>query len=145
MVSSVVSALCVSLCSGTPFEKYVRYVCALVCASVIVFPVTGLFDFRFSDDSVSLPYPAASSAPGPSYGVAASYAENEVKEYVSSLMYEKFGIIPADISIEIDIGNGITVGEMTVVLEKKDDGRRKEAEEFLNSFLGSGIKVVTDE
>lgn len=145
MVSSVVSALCVSLSSGTGTEKYVRYVCALVCASVIVFPVTGLFDYRFPDVDVSLPETAASSVPVQPYGVAESYAESGVKEYVSSLLLEKFGIIPVDISIEIDIGNGITVGEMTVILEKSDEGRRKEAEDFLRSFLGSGIKVVTDE
>ena len=144
MASSVLSSVCVSLSSGTAFEKHIKYVCSLICAVILVFPFAGMADdiehtsAEYSFASVSVPEEKAS-------GIAADFAEESVKEYVSALLGEKFGIIPYDVCIEIDSGNGITVGELTVTLGESDKDACAEAEAFLYSVLGGGVRVICDE
>ena len=144
LASSVLSSVCVSLVSGTPFEKYIKYVCSLVCAAVLVLPFAGLVEdadlpvTEYSFASVSVPDEKAS-------GIAADFAEESVKAYVSGILEEKFGIIPYDVRIEIDTGDGITAGGLTVTLCGSDGGLRDEAEDFLYSVLGGGVKVICNE
>ncbi len=141
MTSSVVSAVCVSLASGTQFEKYMRYVCALICASVIVFPLAGVIDISDFKDVPAL----KAETPESENVIVSAFASESAADYIKNMVCEKFGIIPADVRIEIDIGDDITVEDVTVVLESKDESIRGEVGDFLLSSLGYGIRVVTDE
>ena len=54
LAASICSAICVSL-AGEGYEKYIKYVCALVCAVMLVSPLCGL-DISAVLPGASLPF-----------------------------------------------------------------------------------------
>ena len=87
--AAVISAVCAAFASGTALERYVRYMCSLVCLAAVVLPLV-----KAIPDAVpeyDLPSAAAATAED-----AGGYFENAARalteEYIKRLSYEKTGI-----------------------------------------------------
>ena len=137
--AAVISAVCAAFASGTALERYVRYMCSLVCLAAVVLPLV-----KAIPDAVpeyDLPSAAAATAED-----AGGYFENAARalteEYIKRLSYEKTGIIPVAASIEINRTDRETVvGGITVCVSKADSDRVSELKAALERELGTVVGV----
>ncbi len=138
--SAVISAICTALASGTELEKYVKYVCSLVCAAAVALP---LVSAAFRSQPAELPQVEYRALSEPEYGgYFEAAAVNGVKEYVASLVFEKTGITVCNISIEINRNGGETVvGALTVYVTPEYSDRVPEIKDALERELGGKVGV----
>ena len=138
--SAVISAICTALASGTELEKYVKYVCSLVCAAAVALP---LVSAAFRSQPAELPQVEYRTLSEPEYGgYFEAAAVNGVKEYVASLVFEKTGITVCNISIEINRNGGETVvGALTVYVTPEYSDRVPEIKDALERELGGKVGV----
>jgi len=138
LIASVLSAICSSLASGG-LEKYVKYVCSLICAVAVIMPIVAFFG---SDADLKLNYSMEVSEYSAGDYITAE-AEKKVREYINRIVYEKFGIYAQDISIEIYSEDGeVIVGNITVTLKNGDGEYAEETRDFLLETLGGSVEVV---
>ncbi|MDD4124966.1 MAG: stage III sporulation protein AF [Eubacteriales bacterium] len=138
LIASVLSAICSSLASGG-LEKYVKYVCSLICAVAVIMPVVAVFN---GDIDTKLTYSVEANEYSTGDYISAE-AEKKVREYIKHIVYEKFGITVQDISIEIYSGDGeVVVGNTTVTLKESDGEHVNEVRDFLLETLGGSVEVV---
>ena len=106
---------------GSGFEKHIRYVCALVCTIAVIAPL-------------------AKVSGGESTVV--DIAEQNAKEYISSLLMKKFGISCTDVRIELDSdGDSVTVTGVCVTI---DGGDAVTIKRWLDETLGGNVEVIYD-
>ena len=107
---------------GSGFEKHIRYVCALVC-------------------TIELPVVAETEVSGGESTVV-DIAEQNAKEYISSLLMKKFGISCTDVRIELDSdGDSVTVTGVCVTI---DGGDAVTIKRWLDETLGGNVEVIYD-
>ncbi len=138
LVASVLSAVCTSLVSGG-LEKYVKYICSLICAVAVIMPITAFFG---GEADLNLDYSIEVSEYSAGEYI---FGESEKKacEYIKRIVYEKFGITVRDISIEIySEDEAAVVGGITVTLEEGDGEYAGEVSDFLLETLGGPVEVV---
>ena len=136
VISSVISVLA---CGG--FEKYVKYIASLVCASVIIIPIKNIdFSscFEYTEYSAS-----ATEAPSLLYSESARLTEQSATSYITELIFNKFGINVSGVSIKIDWEKKDPIIEaITVSLNKEDIALSGEIKGYLYEILGGEVKVI---
>lgn len=130
-----------TMLAGGKMEKYMKYIVSLVCLCLMILPLRGIFKLDFSS--------AVSEIDGISYPVyeydldslAVAEAENRFGEYINTIVFDKFGIMPQSTNIEIDWEpNEPVIRSITVVL---DDGAYiGDVEAFLGGELGGEVYVI---
>jgi len=136
--ASVISAVFGALWANEKTEKYMKYVTCLVCAAAVIFPIAKSFDIAEANDILSEISVFESS--GSEY--AFEKAENSVKSYIAGIIYEKFGITPDTVIIDIYSENNETVvSGIKVILKIEDKGKAKNVESYLSDFLGAKTEV----
>ena len=126
-------AICMAA-TGTAFEKSVKYLCALLCALTVMSPLA-----EISLKGISLPSAETVSAADTTSAVTAE-AERQVGDYISSLLFERFGISGAGVSIDLYSEDGtVYVGNVTVTLPSGSDAAGVRS--YLKEALGGEICV----
>lgn len=121
---------------GSGFEKHIRYVCALVCTIAVIAPLA-----KADLSAIELPAAAETEVSGVESPVV-DIAEQNAKEYISSLLMKKFGISCTDVRIELDSdGDSVTVTGVCVTI---DGGDAVAIKRWLDETLGGNVEVIYD-
>lgn len=121
---------------GSGFEKHIRYVCALVCTIAVIAPLA-----KADLSAIELPAAAETEVSGVESTVV-DIAEQNAKEYISSLLMKKFGISCTDVRIELDSdGDSVTVTGVCVII---DGGDAVTIKRWLDETLGGNVEVIYD-
>lgn len=121
---------------GSGFEKHIRYVCALVCTIAVTAPLA-----KADLSAIELPVVAETEVSGGESTVV-DIAEQNAKEYISSLLMKKFGISRTDVRIELDSdGDSVTVTGVCVTI---DGGDAVTIKRWLDETLGGNVEVIYD-
>ena len=121
---------------GSGFEKHIRYVCALVCTIAVIAPLA-----KADLSAIELPVVAETEVSGGESTVV-DIAEQNAKEYISSLLMKKFGISCTDVRIELDSdGDSVTVTGVCVTI---DGGYAVTIKRWLDETLGGNVEVIYD-
>ena len=121
---------------GSGFEKHIRYVCALVCTIAVIAPLA-----KADLSAIELPAVAKTGVSGGESTVV-DIAEQNAKEYISSLLMKKFGISCTDVRIELDSdGDSVTVTGVCVII---DGGDAVTIKRWLDETLGGNVEVIYD-
>ena len=121
---------------GSGFEKHIRYVCARGCTSAVTAPLA-----TADLSAIELPVVAETEVSGGESTVV-DIAEQNAKEYISSLLMKKFGISCTDVRIELDSdGDSVTVTGVCVTI---DGGDAVTIKRWLDETLGGNVEVIYD-
>ena len=141
----VVTAVCGGICSVLVeggFEKYIKYIAALVCTLVMITPLKDLdMDFEsqefwdleevFSDSGTEL------------YPLAAEMTEIRGEEYISQMVFSQFGIKALSVDIKIDWGQTEPViQDIEVVLPKEEAEKKQDIGDYLKKLLGGEVRII---
>lgn len=122
---------------GSGFEKHIRYVCALVCTIAVIAPLA-----KADLSAIELPVVAETEVSGGEKSTVVDIAEQNAKEYISSLLMKKFGISCTDVRIELDSdGDSVTVTGVCVTI---DGGDAVTIKRWLDETLGGNVEVIYD-
>lgn len=121
---------------GSGFEKHIRYVCALVCTIAVIAPLA-----KADLSAIELPAVAETEVSSVESTVV-DIAEQNAKEYISSLLTKKFGISCSNVRIELDSDDdSVTVTGVHVII---DGGDADIVKHWLEETLGGSIEVIYD-
>lgn len=140
--ASLVSALCAALASGTKLERYVKYICALVCVACAALPLLSAIP-KGIENGVSVP--KTEITPVNDAGYFQAYASGYIEEYIKDFVFSKTGITPAGVCIEINRTERETVvGNITVTLSRADSGSADDVRSALEDGLGIKADVEVE-
>ena len=120
------------LSDGSPLGKYVRYISALVCITIIISPLSTILK-GFSAISINNSRgddTSDSSTPTELQSSAKRMTEKQIAEKIK----EKFGIIPKGVCIVIDRDGKITV---EIQLNEADKDKKELVDKFIESLISS--------
>lgn len=139
LASALISGMITMLVSGSYAEKYIKYLCALVCVSVTVSPLIKLsFDYK-SDERFEEVVPAIDDN---GTELIENTAAKQINEYINQLIFDKFGITDAYVSINIsDCDQTLTVESILLYINESTNTAPAEIEEYLLTVIGGKIKV----
>ena len=142
LITSVCGGICALLAWGG-FEKYIKYIAALICTVLVLSPFR---DMDISDSAedimgeISVNYETSVQN---MYALAGEMTEEKTKQYISDLVFSESGIKPTCVNIKIDWNkNDPVIENITVTLNSVDFSRAAEVKEYLFSVLGGEVSVV---
>ncbi len=142
LVASVCGAVCSTLAWGG-FEKYIKYIASLVCVCLMISPfrdidIDSAIDFDEKLISVSAP-----ETEGGLYTIAYGMTETRTEEYISEIVFAKFGIKPVYADIKIDWAtNEATITDISVALSKQDMAYADKTKAYLLDTLGGEVNII---
>ena len=137
LATSVCGTLCIMLCGGG-FEKYIKYIAALISVSVMILPLRHINKSDFAIDSNL----QSTLDKNMLEKTAEEIAAEKTESYISQEVLAKFGINPTDISISIDWEReDPTVTSITVYIPKNSEKATK-IQGYLTTLLGGEVKVI---
>lgn len=142
IIASVTGTVCALLTKGG-FEKYIKYITALICTIILISPLSRK-DFssaaqEYRDALELLSREEMNNMYGPSDNLARQRAE----EYITEVLFEKFGIKPHYCNINIDWNsNEPTVKSIEVGITSQTEEQRKQIKAHLENLLGGEVKVI---
>ncbi len=141
LTASVCGVLCTMLAKGG-FEKYIKYISALICAVIIITPLASI-DISPLTDAVGEISDNLPSQPTDLYTLSGKMTEERAEEYISEAVFNKFGIKPiySDIKIDWEPETAI-VQKITVALASDDIGIAEEASGYLFGLLGGEVEII---
>ena len=140
LVASVCGAMCVALSFGG-FEKYIKYICSLVCICLMIVPFREI-DIEAIKDSYEISF---SEQEGESslYAVSSQLAEERAESYITEIVFSQFGIKPLSTDIKIDwTQTEPLIEDITVSLSHEDMQKAEATKEYLMFILGGKVNVV---
>ncbi|MBP5155961.1 MAG: hypothetical protein J6252_05200 [Clostridia bacterium] len=137
LIASVFGALCAAF-AGARFEKQMRFIAALCLLAAALLPlknvVPDLKELAAGEGGCSLPETPAADA-------FYAGAEDAAEEHVRALLYDRFGIKPRAVSINIDWDS--ETPEVTRVCVELPPGADVSAvKNYLDEELGGETEVV---
>ncbi len=139
ILTSVCGSLCTLLADGG-YEKYIKYIVALICAVIILSPFREL-DLKEIENALSDTHINENISDG-LYPLATDLTEEKTKEYISSIVFSKFGINPISINIKIDWSREEPIiQEIKVYLDSDSMKHSREISEYLSMALGGEVYV----
>lgn len=142
IITSVCGAICAMLAWGG-FEKYIKYIASLVCICLIIAPFRDI-DLSQAKDLITEEVSSVTpELPNGLYPLAAEITEQRAEEYISEIVFTKFGIktVSADIKIDWESEEAI-IESITVTLSKKDMKYSAEASAYLETVLGGEVTII---
>lgn len=135
LTASVLGALCAAF-AGSAFEKYLRYLAALICILLVLAPfrsfdASGLLRTDFSGAEVSLPEGKTLTE------LAGAHAESEVCAWIAQSLSAQTGITAAEVRIDIDwTENEPVIRAVCLVLPPEEANRAEEAAAWVMDSYG---------
>ena len=135
LAASVLGALCATFV-GSTFEKYLRYLAALICILLVLAPfrsfdASRLFQTDFSDAEASLPEGKTLSE------LAGEQAESEICAYIAQCLSAETGITASDVRIDIDwTEDRPVIRAVRLILPPEENHRAEEAAAWVETTYG---------
>lgn len=135
LTASVLGALCAAF-AGSAFEKYLRYLAALICVLLVLAPfrsfdASRLFSMEVSGGETSLPEGKTLSE------LAGEQAEGEICAYIAQCLSAETGITAADVRIDIDwTETQPTIRAVRLLLPIEEAHRAEEAAAWVEKTYG---------
>lgn len=135
LTASVLGALCAAF-AGSAFEKYLRYLAALICILLVLAPfrsfdASELLRTDFSGAEVSLPEGKTLTE------LAGAHAESEVCAWIAQSLSAQTGITAAEVRIDIDwTENEPVIRAVYLVLPPEESNRAEEAAAWVMDTYG---------
>lgn len=115
--ASVLGAVCAAV-AGSAFEHYIRYIAALVCILLIVYPFRS---FSFSVPEESIPMQETVSQADSLQCLAGALAQEEISRVIADALYAQTGITAASVRIDMEwTEKEAVITAVTLVLEQKE-------------------------
>ena len=142
LITAVCGSICVMLSWGG-FEKYIRYIASLVCVALIITP------FRNIDVSDIEEYAKGeigneiTGNTSELYSLASDMTEKRAEDYISQIVFSRFGIntVYTDIKIDWDKEEPV-IESIYVALSQDDMTNAQSAKDYLTDVLGGEVTVV---
>ena len=142
LITSVVGALC-TVFTLSPFEKYIRYIASLVCVALIILPFREIDVSELKDDIFDGVSDEISEKTTDINILASDMAEKRAEEYISQIVFQRFGINTVDTDIKIDWEKEEpTINSIEVILKREDMHNAHSAKEYLADVLGGEVTVI---
>ncbi|MBQ4317377.1 MAG: hypothetical protein IJC20_03920 [Clostridia bacterium] len=142
LVTSVCGAVFAVLAWGG-FEKYIRYIASLICVTLIILPFRDIDVSEIkqvAEDGIRSEISQNSSE---LHLLASDMAENRAEDYISQIVFQRFGINTVSTDIKIDWEKEEPVIEsICVTLRQEDMNKAETAKEYLIGVLGGEVTVV---
>ena len=141
ILTSVIGSVCAMLTSGG-FEKYIKYIAALICALVILSPLKSI-KTEIGDNLAENLLPESVEYENGLYSMSAEITEQKTEEYISETVFSEFGIKPlySIININWDVEEP-TVESIKTALSKEDISRADEVENYLTTLFGGEVEII---
>lgn len=142
ILTSVAGTVCALLTKGG-FEKYIKYITALICAFILISPLS-----RADFSSAKQEYEKAAEMISQEEmndlcRLSGDLACQRAKEYITEELLEKFGIKPHYCNINIDWNsNEPTVKCIEIGITSQREEQREQVRAHLENLLGGEVKVV---
>ncbi len=142
LVASVCGALCSMLTWGG-YEKYIKYICSLICICLMILPFREI-DFALEDfDAEAVTTP--SNPDDGLYTLSTELTEVRIGEYIDEIVFSQFGIKPKGSYIKIDWTLKEPIIEsITVAFSNEDMHLADKAGAYLSSALGGEVKIIEE-
>ncbi len=141
ILTSVVGSVCAMLASGG-FEKYIKYIAALICALMILAPLKGLsggIDTDLTEEFIS----ESETYENGLYSMSAEMTEQMTEGYISETVFSEFGIKPLYSIININWdADEPTVESIKTALSKEDIRIADEVGKYLKELLGGEVEII---
>lgn len=140
LVASVCGTMCSMLANGG-FERYIKYICSLVCICLMIMPFREI-DLSKTINAPDFPLDFEEPEKG-LYSVSSQLAETRAEDYISEIVFSQIGIKPqsADIKIDWTLTEPI-IESITVSLAYEDMEKAEETKSYLSNVLGGEVNVV---
>lgn len=140
LFASVCGAVC-ALLAGAGFEKYVKYIAALVCVFMMIAPLKGIVLDEYGLSGIGELSVGEISVDAPL--IAEQMAEENAEAYICEIVFGKFGIKEVSANIVIDwSGPDAVIREITVAVPAEENGIIGEIRDYLVQTLGGEVNVV---
>ena len=142
LVTSVCGTMCSMLANGG-FEKYIKYICSLVCICLMISPFREMDLTKITELAVVTT--EMESEENGLYAVSSQIAENRAEEYINEIVFSEIGIKPQSTDIKIDWTLREPIIEsITVLLATEDIGKSDVTKTYLSNLLGGEVHVVAE-
>lgn len=144
LVASVIGSVC-SILGGNRFEKYIKYIASLICLLIILIP------FRKTDineiiDNDNIQWEIQNqNNQADLNNLSQAMTEKRLKEYINEIVFNKFGINPSDINININwTEDECIIQEITVKLSKNNMKYSDDIKAHLEKNLGGEVEIIEE-
>ena len=128
--------------AGEKFERYIKYISSLVCICLILLPLKSIDPEKEAEDfEISLPAQTETDKKDLNV-LSEDLTENNAEKYICEIVFGKFGIKPQYADINIDWTEKTPeIKNISVTLQKKDNGKKDEIKKYLENILQGEVKV----
>ncbi len=140
IITSVCGSVCTLLASGG-FEKYIKYIVALICTVLMLSPFRDMelteIEDSFSDISDSFDQSEGL------YPLAAEMTEARTEEYISQMVFSEFGIYPLYTNIKIDWEQPEPIIENIIIAVGSENmSFSEDIKKYLKDILGGEVEII---
>ena len=129
-----------SMLAGGVFEKYIKYIISLVCIIIILLPLKYILGLTFNIESYT--YNESMPEVSDSEKWILEVSRERAISGISNAIFQKFGIKPYSVDIEIEsIEGDIVVNKVMVVLTEDDREYFSSVKNYLSDLLGVEITI----
>lgn len=144
LVSSVIGSVCSMLGSGG-FEKYIKYIASLVCLLIILIPFRKTDIKEIINDEKFQWEIQNDNSPSDLDNLSQSMTEKRLKEYINEIVFNKFGINPAGVNININwTEDEAIIQEISVKLSKSNIKDSDDIKAHLEKSLGGEVEIIEE-
>ncbi len=141
IITSVVGSVCAMLANGG-FEKYIKYIAALICALMILSPLKNPdvdIESIINEDIL----PESETYENGLLSMSAEMTEQKTEEYISETVFSEFGIKPLYSIINIDWdADEPTVQSIKTALSSEDIRHSEDVGKYLRELLGGEVEII---
>ena len=150
IIAAIIGTVLSSL-DGEAFEKYMKYIVALVCIMILLLPLKAVVNLTLNIEE----YTNTESIPSVSgsEGYIVQRSKQRIESAVAEAVQRQFGVqtnrVQANIRINDVSENGykkdIVVDSIDVWIKKSEEMRLIEIKSYLSSMLGVEINIFSEE
>lgn len=141
ITASVIGALSSALVCKT-YEKYIKYIAALICTAIVISPLNGVISkienlvSRTESTSEHSEHQTAQQA----NLLIASKTEENAEDYVSNLVFSDLGIRTHSMNIEIE-SEGTEFSIKSVTATTDSEAEIEPLKKYLQKLFGQGTQI----
>lgn len=140
IITSVCGSVCSLLASGG-FEKYIKYIVALICTVLMLSPFRDmeLKEITNVGTDISELYNQSEGL----YPLATEMTESRAEEYISQIVFSEFGITPLYTDIKIDWEQPEPVIQQIIIaVDSENMDVAEDIKKHLKDILGGEVEII---
>lgn len=141
ITASVIGALSSALVCKT-YEKYIKYIAALICTAIVISPLSGVISKieNLISDTESTSEHSENQTAQQANLLIANKTEETAEEYVSNLVFSDLGIRTRSMDIEIE-SKGTEFSIKSVTATTASEAEIESLKTYLQKLFGQGTKI----